>query len=447
MDCVEVAIETIGKIIPLRPLTEAALRANPYAQDKLKAAGVSEGLEGTELGQLRKKTGLSYGTIKERTIDLAEVDPKGISEETPLVLYMKEKGHTFVITEISDGLVVYTRVDSEGKETEGIKETEEFKEEEGTQGIMLSQLTTPFIAYMEKEGSDIGHVVTITEMADGYVTYTGTDKAGNKTVETTTVEEFFKEKGFSGLILAPEGAEGVYYLDSETKGIVSDMYKKSGVYDGVKSKNKISKFKEGERLMEDIINGVTKPKELIQTVAAVLALYKDSDAMAKAIGFNSIEEAKSQGVEGITQKYYEKIGQLLNMEVTNRADLQASIDILSTLRDMLIMAVKDERMEQMLNDSNTKAEDLMNILIVSKAVNQNVLIKGMNSASTKVSADFVIDVTKLQKAVATKIDSRDKAGIIKDIADSLRLGRGQGRDKMPKMLMALSDIHAIAAAA
>ena len=372
-DCIDAAVDTMSKIIPLKPLTEAAVQANPYAQDDLLAAGVGEGLEGTRLGELRRRTGLKYATIDKN----------------------------------------------------------------------LEDVSTEFVAYMLEPGSKVGHAITVIEVEpeSGKIYYADEKHDRNGMF----IEEF--ERQFSGLILAPEGAEGVYYLDSETRGIVSDMYKKSGVYEGVKSKNKISKFKEGEKLMGEIINGVTRPKELIQTVAAALALYKDSDAMAKAMGFNSIEEAKAQGVEGITQKYYEKIGQLLNMEVTNRADLQASIDILSTVRDMLIMAVKDERMEQMLNDKNTKSEDLTDMLIVSKAVNQNVLIKGMNSATTKVSADFVIDVTKLQKAVATKIDSRDKAGIIKDIADSLRLGRGQGRDKMPKMLMALSDIHAIAAAA
>ena len=141
-DCVDVAVETMGKIIPLRSLTEAALRANPYAQDKLKAAGVGDTLEGTELGELRQRTGLSYGTMKERNIDLTKFKTKDISEEKPLVLYMSKTGYAVAVTEVSDGLVMYKRVDSKGKETEEIKSIKEFKREEGSQGIVLSKLTT-----------------------------------------------------------------------------------------------------------------------------------------------------------------------------------------------------------------------------------------------------------------------------------------------------------------
>ena len=147
------------------------------------------------------------------------------------------------------------------------------------------------------------------------------------------------------------------------------------------------------------------------------------------------------------KKYYEKVGMLLNEENVDKGSLNASIDILSTVRDMLIMVVKDENMKEMLNKEGVTVEEIMSKLIVSKAVNQNVVVKTFGVVKKQVEKDFVIDVNKLQKAVATKIDLKDKAGIIKDIADMLDLGRGKGRDKMPKVLMKITEIHAIAAAA
>ena len=436
MDCVEVAAETMGKIIPLRSLTEAALRANPYAQDKLKAAGVSEGLEGTELGQLRKKTGLSYGTIKERTIDLAKVDPKGISEETPLVLYMKEKGHTFVITEISDGLVVYTRVDSEGKETEEIKETEEFKEEEGTQGIMLSQLTTPFIAYMEKEGSDIGHVVTITEMASGYVTYTGTDKAGNKIVETTTVEEFFKEEGFSGLILTQKGQKEVTYLDSGVKEVVGEMF----------NNLKSNRYEAGKEMLEKIIDGVTAPGELNKALKYVLSIWnKDVASMLEYIGLDDSALGNKEAiVQGATRKITETV-ELGKEGKLSDAEVRVEIELVTTLRDLLITTGTDKDWLK-----NANEDQIMAKLIVSKAVNQNVIVnmfeEGVKASVSKASdGDFVIDVKKLQNTIVDKNIKFAKDAKIEDVMELLA-----GADKKyrtPMMSFNMRNIHAIAASA
>ena len=113
-----VAAETMGKIIPLRSLTEAALRANPYAQDKLKAAGVAEGLEGTELGELRKKTGLSYATLSEQDIDLEKLNTKNLKKE-PVTIYMPETGEVMTITGVKkyggEKVVEYTITTQKGK--------------------------------------------------------------------------------------------------------------------------------------------------------------------------------------------------------------------------------------------------------------------------------------------------------------------------------------------
>ena len=361
-DCVEVAIETIGNIITLRPLTDAAIKANPYAQDELLAAGVGEGLEGTKLGELRARTGLRYAVVED-----------------------------------------------------------------------IDKVTAPFIAYMETPGSKVGHVVTVTKISNGFVTYRDTD-TDEKGIEIS-IEKFFKEKGFTGLVLAESGKEGLYYVDSQTRNVIEEEYK------GLKSK----KYEAGKKMLEDIINGVSKPEEIRQAIAAVLAICENADEIAQMLGFDSIREVRD--IDTVINGYYEKVGMLLNEEGADKGSIQASIDILSTVRDMLIMVVNDRSTIEMLNKDGVTVEDVMSKLVVSKAVNQNVVVKKMGVAKTKVEKEFVIDVNKLQKAVATKIEFKDKAGIIKDIADMLDLGRGKGRDKMPKVLMKITDIHAIAASA
>ena len=436
MDCVEVATETMGKIIPLKPLTEAALRANPYAQDKLKAAGVGDALKGTELGELRKNTGLHYATMKERTIDLTKVDSKGISEETPLILYMKDQGHALVVTEISDGLVMYTRVDSNSKETEEIKTIDEFVEEEGTQGIILSQLTTPFVAYMEKDGSETGHVVTVTEMKDGYMTYTGTDKDGKKIVETIPIEEFFKEDGFSGLILTPKGEKEVTYLDSGVKEVIGEMFKNT----------RSKKYESGKEMLGKIIDGVTAPGELNKALKYVLSIWnKDAASMLEYIGLDDGSLGNKEAIiQGATRKITEAVALGKEGKLSD-AEVRVEIELVTTLRDLLITVGTDSDWLK-----NANEEQIMAKLIVSKAVNQNVIVnmfeKGVKASVANASdGDFVIDVKKLQSTIVDKNLKFAKDAKIEDVMDLLA-----GADKKyitPMMNFSMRNVHAIAAAA
>ena len=435
-DCVDVAVETMGKIIPLRALTQAALRATPYVQDKLKAAGVGDTLEGTELGELRQRTGLSYATMKERDIDLTKIKSKDVSEEKPLVLYMKDTGHAIVVTEISDGLVAYKRVDSKGKETEEIKSIKEFKQEEGSQGIVLSGLKTPFVAYMEKEGSDIGHVVTVTEISDGYVTYTGTDAQGRKIEEMTTVESFFKEEGFSGLMLTAKGEKEVTYVDSGVKEVVGEMFKRA----------KSNKYGDGKEMLEKIIDGVTAPGELNKALKYVLSIWnKDATAMLEYIG---LKEKDLGDKEAIIQNATRKITEAISLGKEGKlseAEVKVEIELVTTLRDLLITAGTDKEWL-----SNAGEEEIMARLIVSKAVNQNVIVgmfdKALDpSVSGAVKDDFVIDVKKLQFTIVDKNLKFAKDAKIEDVMELL--AGADKKYKTPMMNFSLRNIHAVAAAA
>ena len=435
-DCVDVAVETMGKIIPLRALTQAALKATPYVQDKLKAAGVGDTLEGTELGELRQRTGLSYATMRERDIDLTKIKSKEVSEEKPLVMYMSKTGHAVAVTEISDGLVMYKRVDSKGQETEEIKSIKEFNREEGSQGIVLSKLTTPFVAYMENEESDIGHVVTVTKISGGYVTYTGTDANDVKVEETIPVEKFFKEDGFSGLILTPKREKEVVYLDSGVKGVVSEMFKRA----------KSNKYGDGKEMLEKIIDGVTAPGELNKALKYVLSIWdKDATAMMEYI---ELKEKDLGDKEAIIQNATRKITEAIALGKEGKlseAEVKVEIELVTTLRDLLITAGTDKKWL-----SNASEEEIMSRLIVSKAVNQNVIVNMFDKAldpsvSGSSKDDFVIDVKKLQSTIVDKNLKFAKDAKIEDVMELL--AGADKRYKTPMMSFNLRNIHAVAAAA
>lgn len=82
-NCADVAVETIGKIIPLKALSEKAISLNPFAQDLLAVAGLSDSLDNaTTMREIRAKTGFEY-----RTVERAELG----TLDTPFVAYIANK--------------------------------------------------------------------------------------------------------------------------------------------------------------------------------------------------------------------------------------------------------------------------------------------------------------------------------------------------------------------
>ena len=434
LDCVEVAAETMGSIIPLKSLTEAALRANPFAQDKLKAAGVRESFEGTELGELRKKTGLSYATLSEQDIDLESFDSKKLKKEQ-LTIYMPETGEVLTVTGISkqgkEKVVSYTITTPEGEEIDTEKAIEAF---DGLRGVVIP---SAFISYKENAGSETGHVVTVTEIAGGYLTYTGTNENGEKIVETTTIDAFFKEEGFTGLMLAQAGQKGVSYLDSGVKEVIGEMFKNA----------KSKKYEDGKEMLEKIIDGVTAPGELNKALKYVLSIWnKDTAAMLKYIGLDKGDLSNKEAIiQGATRKITEAVA-LGKDGKLSEAEVKVEIELVTTLRDLLITTSKQDAGWL----TNASEEEIMAKLIVSKAVNQNVIVhmfeKGIKTAVSDAKAgDFVIDVKKLQSTIVDKNLRFAKDAKIEDVMELL--AGADKKYKTPMMSFSMRDIHAIAAAA
>jgi len=102
-NCADAAVKTISKIIPLTSLSDEAVRLNPYYEDVLKVAGLTESLDNaTIMSELRMKTGFEYRTVSRTDL---------LNLETPFVVYTQQNnaGHVMTITGKNDkGELIYS---------------------------------------------------------------------------------------------------------------------------------------------------------------------------------------------------------------------------------------------------------------------------------------------------------------------------------------------------
>ena len=127
------------------------------------------------------------------------------------------------------------------------------------------------------------------------------------------------------------------------------------------------------------------------------------------------------------------------------AEVKVEIALITTLRDLLIVAGQQDKNWLQTADEN----EIRSKLIVSKAVNQNVIanmfVKGVKGSVTNTSSDdFVIDVKKLQSTIVDKNIKFAKNAKIEEVMDILK---DKKTNKFITPLMRLSDIHAVAASA
>jgi hypothetical protein len=295
----------------------------------------------------------------------------------------------------------------------------------------VEQLGTPFVAYINsKDAEKPAHVITVTKVSNGMVTYSdNTVKDGEISIGR------LYEMGFEGFVLASE---------KSTVGTkVSSLRENTEKVIGKEAYDKLSAA--GKKLANEIVNGVTKPQDMNTTLSALLAICKDGDAVAAMLGYASMKDAADRGE--VTAKYYEKVGQVLALKGVSEADKQVSIKLLAMARDVIFMASGNEKAAQMLNNSQIKAEDIISMLVVSKAVNQNVIVKTVAAGVTGVSEEeFVIDIAKLQQAVKSKTSISNAKKALEDLAAMLS-ANGRGSASMPMSLMKLSDVRAVAQAA
>jgi len=289
-----------------------------------------------------------------------------------------------------------------------------------------SKLDNDVIAYYENEKGQ-GHVEKVRNRAE---------------IEAKEIEGY----KFTGIVLADKKV----IKETET---MNEIYSTEAVKEILKvmDTSKLSKemVVEIEETLGTVINGVTAPEEMNLTVSAVLAICENANEIAQLIGYKDIEEVKSGAIEDIISKYNEKVGQVLSIEDIDEQDMQATIKILSVTRDMLIMVKKDESMIEKLDNPKTTVEDIMSKLIISKAVNQNIVTELVKESVGRSDGDkdFVIDIEKLRNAITEKITVKNAEDKLKDLGALLVQGRGAGKKSMPIALMKISDIRAVVAAA
>ena len=309
----------------------------------------------------------------------------------------------------------------------------------------ITEVTVPKKGMVALLGTS--HVVQITNInkESNEIEYAEFNKE-TKEVEVKVVsEDKFREMGFEGIVMLPANSmknNGISKVTATMKDICDAL--------GIDRKAIVGEDNQIIRnILSAVINGVTKPQELKDTVEAALAIYSNSNEMAQAIGFNSIEEVKNASKQDIIDMYTKQVTTILNMDDVSSGDMQASIEILAAVRDMLIMVNNNNSLIALLDSQDTNISDILKELVISKAVNQNVVVSTVKDSVAKLKVEdenFEIDITKLQKVVKEKV-SFTKEELLKDLGALLADGRGAAKNKMPVSLMKLADIRAIAAAA
>jgi hypothetical protein len=235
------------------------------------------------------------------------------------------------------------------------------------------------VAYLDT-GTNIGHAVAVTEISDGKVTVI--DRSGEKIIKETISVEQFIDRGFKGIM----------WVDGETKARNNLEVQKADI--GASLLAQLA----GEKLLSEIVNGITASKELGTALVYVLNIWPDSDAIAKALGLESVDSAMEGADTKITDAYFAKAAEVYN--ALNAGELSAKeanveIKLLSTVRDILITLKKSDKdkrksLTDRLDSDELGMEDieiLKSQIIISKAVNMSVIIEGFKKSDADARDD------------------------------------------------------------
>jgi hypothetical protein len=231
--------------------------------------------------------------------------------------------------------------------------------------------------------------------------------------------------------------EGIDY-NAKVNEIVEFAFK------AVKSK----KYSDAKEMLGYIINGITAPSELNEALPYVLDIWsKDTTKMLEYIGLQESDLGNKELIIQNATRSITKAIELSKEGELSAGELKVEIALVTTLRDLLITAGQQENGSAWLKNSSN--DEIMSKLVVSKAVNQNVIVnmfeKGVKeSVSNATNKEFVIDVKKLQSAVVDKTIKFAKDANIDSVMDILKDAK---TDRFRTPLMRLSDIHAVAASA
>ncbi|MEA5001376.1 MAG: hypothetical protein VB017_05790, partial [Endomicrobiaceae bacterium] len=273
-----------------------------------------------------------------------------------------------------------------------------------------------------------------------------TNEKGEGHVATVDSEAALKAEEMNGFTFT-----GIVIADKKeitaTNGL-GTIYNKEALKNVMKkidtSKLNAQEAATAEEVMGEVVNGVTAPSELSKTLEYVLNIWsRDTGAMLEYIGLDKGTELSN--TKAIVQAATDKMAEAIEMGKKGElsgAEVRTEIALVTTLRDLLITSSKEAKGKEWV--ATAGAEEILTKLVISKAVNQNVIIAGMEKENSGKAEEFVIDIQKLQKAISDKNIVFAKDAKIDDVMDMLK---DKKTDKYITPMMRLSDIKAVAAAA
>ncbi|GAB1401958.1 hypothetical protein MASR1M68_08690 [Elusimicrobiota bacterium] len=197
-----------------------------------------------------------------------------------------------------------------------------------------------------------------------------------------------------------------------------------------------------DKLLSEPLNGLTKPDMTSKEVKAVMAMAGNNlDGVAKLLGYSNYNEIKNISEDKIVSRCIEKMNTIAR-EGTENADTLMAVDLMSVAGGILIVA----------RDNKATSATALNELQTFKPKNISTITQLLKDSYKKEAVtsgavyDFVIDISKLQKAVNEKnsYTTEEKERILSVLIDD-RNGK-EARNKM-LTLMKLSDIRAVAQSA
>jgi hypothetical protein len=294
---------------------------------------------------------------------------------------------------------------------------------------------------------DSNHVVAVKDIKNGVVTYVANIKSADGEMLTGQISVKDLENGVyiteDGLLKAVDGGDVAPFKfngqalvspeDSMSDGI-SDIAIVKNVF-GLDDIEMANMDRETVKLLGNIIKAVSNPDTSSKEVTAVWNLAdKNVDGLAQLIGLDNFKNATKEDIVKYTVQRMMDISQQQSAKETLMAVELAAV------AGGLLYAMKDQNV-------NTIAQ-LSKVTPKNQATMTKLLRKEYDkSVSDRGANDFVINISQLQKTVATKIQfSKEEREKILDVLNGLIDDTDKTKERI-FTIMKLSDIHAVAASA
>ena len=298
------------------------------------------------------------------------------------------------------------------------------------------------------------------EMVTGESEYEGIDSLKAAGEGRTASVGILKDlTGYEYALIADKGAitsSVIAYFDKNhvaqvsSKAQIEEIEKQGYKFTGLvlADKNVIANNEGmGKEIMLNRVYGVMKGEEVPDIIKYLLGVYKEgnrTEAMLDYIGATGISK------EEINEAVIRKIENAVQMGAEGKAPkliVDAQVKALTGIREVLFASLDEGK--DWLDKANET--EIVKKIEANKRVSQSVITKAVSGG--KVNSDFVINIVKLQKAIADK----DLSGKLAQMQELMKTGKtdlgalmemnGEKELKMPMDLFNIADIYAISSAA